>query len=267
MRPSFKALSLSLSEAARFYVEYLKYTHIELPDLNDLFPRSAENGFDFVSFHRELCCTMKANDDAFVGIKVLPSSSEAVNALSGVQPLCVPLFRSMLGSRSFSLMQQRLQYVCPAIAIRLSSSPEVESTCDSIVHHCGSFCAALEVTGTRYPFYPPTLSALACDLASCVGVVVGNENLLTKSAQKKLLDYSLVLKHEDDPVQVGCGKLCMGSPFEAAQHGAVYARLIGQPLQSNHIIVCSGISPHYPVAKGNYTLQWGSYGSTRCTVN
>lgn len=261
-----RRLLLPLKEATEVFLDYLQYADRELPTLSAVFPSGSGPESDVVGFHRQLSETMQENGFDFVGIKVMPPSSEAVRALRGSRPVCVPLFSNFFDKKRFAVKQRRLQYVEPAICIRLADALPEACSVEQATACSYAFSAAIEVTGSRFPFFPPTLAALACDLGSCAGVALGEEHLLTDKTNTAPDSYDFVLTCDDEPIQVGGGKHCMGTPFAAVAAAAAYAASLGSPLRKDHLVLCNGVSPRSPAQLGKYTIQWGVYGDTSCTL-
>ncbi|CCW61722.1 unnamed protein product [Phytomonas sp. EM1] len=256
------ALILSIQKTnVEYYLDYLKRVDKDLPILQDVFPKLPARDEDVIEFHTKLCSVMKDNNYRFKGIKVTPLSNETVRSLHGTKPICVPVFSNFFQDKTFSKNQCRLQYVEPAICFKIGdiSNP-------SALGKCVSYFPAIEVVGTRFPFYPPSISGFACDLCSSVGFSVGTENKLTSSSTKTLPGYHFVLLHDDDPIQVGCLNLSSDDPLQLINLAHTYASKIGCPLQEGHFILCSGVSPRTPAKVGDYTIQWGAFGTATCTI-
>ncbi|CCW67982.1 unnamed protein product [Phytomonas sp. Hart1] len=260
MRRSAFILSIT-KKKLEYYLDYLKRVDNDLPILQDVFPKLPASDEEVVEFHTKLCSTMRDNNYKFKGIKVTPLTNETVRSLHGTKPICVPVFSNFFQDKAFSKKKCRLQYVEPAICFKISD----ESNSPAF-GKCVSCFPAIEVIGTRFPFYPPSVSGFACDLCSCVGISVGTENNLNSILTKTLPGYQFVLLHDDDPVQVGSLSLSTYDPLHLINLAHAYASKIGCPLQEGHFILCSGVSPRTPAHVGDYTIQWGTLGSAACSI-
>lgn len=255
------ALQMALKEATEKYVEYLRYTDKELPSLVEIFPKAGCDPAEIVKFHTQLCDTMARNGYAFKGIKVIAPNHDAARVLRAQAPLCVPFFENLFGDDTFASKQCRPQYVEGGVCFTMSGEKDSDG-----VPKCAGFAPALEVTGTRFPFYPPSLTGLVCDLCSVIGVAAGKTTPLTKERAALLPTYGLVLVKDGDPVETGSGRLFLDDPLKAVSLAAGYACELGITLDQKHVVLCGGLTPRTPSQSGKYTLQWGAFGSVECTV-
>lgn len=260
MRRSVVAL-FTVKEATESYLDYLRYADKELPSLQELFPKASADAKEIVGFHQQLCDTMEKNGIPFKGIKVVSPSHDPARMLRAKSPLCVPVFSCFFDDEIVPAKQYRLQYVEGGICFTLDS--ELDS---HAAPKPAEFSAAIELTGTRFPFYPPTLSGFICDLCSIVRVTTGRWTRLSKENSTALANYSFVLTKDSEPVEVGGGRLFLDDPIKAVPLAVEYAKELGISLNENHVVLCSGLTPRIPSHPGNYTLQWGVYGSARCTI-
>lgn len=264
MRGTLKRFS-ALKAAAESYVEYLRHSDRELPSLHDIFPKSRSID-DVAKFHSQLCTTMKENGYATVGIKVLPPSCEAVSIFRGTQPICVPVFSLFCDKTSSSISVDRLQYVEASICVEVEQLLSICETVNAAATRCIAFAPCIEATGSRFPFYSPSLSGLACDLGECSVIKKGNLEPITENVKPNLSGHRFVLTLNGEPIQVGCGRNCMEGPFAAVAAASAYAKQIGAPLDKKSLVFCGGACPRTPVQAGIYSVEWGVYGRVSASI-
>lgn len=265
IRNKNQKLLRSFKFAAETFREYLKYSGAELPSLESIFPKTNGNSSECVEFHRSLCKTMVEDGHSFIGIKVIPSTHEGICCFRESGVVCVPLFSCHTGNGTIEIAKYRVQYVESSICIRLGSDSK-SAEMNSVLR--GSSCSlALEVTGTRFPFYPPSVDSFACDLAGLIGFFKGPDVPVHKIGDDGLINHHCVLSHNGEPVQIGCGKMTHGgSPFSSLKEASKYADQVGIPLQRDNIVLCGGVCPRFMVQRGNYQLNWGLFGNTSCAI-
>lgn len=260
-----QSLLRSFKLAADTFREYLKYSDTELPSLESILPKSNGNVSECVEFHKDLCKTMIEDGHSFIGIKVIPSTYEGIRCFRESTVVCIPLFSCHTGKGTFEMTKYRVQYVEASICIRLKSDSK-SMEMNSLLR--GSFCSpALEIVGTRFPFYPPSVDSFACDLGGLIGFFKGSDVPVSKIGEEGLINHHFVLTHNGEPAQVGCGKLSHGGfPLASLKEASKYAEQMSMPLQRDHIVLCGGVCPRFPAQRGNYLLNWGVFGSTTCAL-
>jgi 2-keto-4-pentenoate hydratase len=264
MHRSLKFLAVPQTTVAA-YVDYLLKVDKELPSLNDIFPKS--NAIeDVVKFHSSLCEAMEKNAFPLVGIKVLPPSCEAVVTLRGTRAVCVPVFSNMFQREGTSVKKDRLQYVDAAICMELEGRLDECDTADSAAKNVVSFSPGIEVNGSRFPFYAPTVTAMACDLAGCVNISKGKSISMGKDEKANIASHRFVLTHNQEPVQVGAGRQCMDAPFSAVVAAAEYVKAMKAPRDRSLYVFCSGVCSRTPVQAGTYAFEWGRWGRLSYSV-
>lgn len=264
MRRTLRFFSAAPSPIAT-YIEYLQRVDKELPALHDVFPKSAAME-DVTKFHSSLCAEMEKNDYPLVGIKVFPPSCEAVMTLRGTRSVCVPIFSNMIQRGATSIRNDRLQYVDATVCVEVQRLVEECDTVESATKNSTSFCPGIEVSGSRFPFFPPTLSAMACDLGGCVGIEKGVPVPLDKGARALVATHRFVLTHNEEPVQVGAAKMCMESPFAAVVAAAEYVKALKAPRGRKLYVFCGGVCSRTPVQAGTYAFEWGHFGRVSYSV-
>ncbi|KPA83062.1 putative mitochondrial hypothetical protein [Leptomonas pyrrhocoris] len=258
MRSSSRFLAAAQTPLSA-YVDYLQRVDKELPSLHEIFPKS--NAIeDVIKFHSSLCALMEENAFPLVGIKVLPPSSEAVRTLKGTRPVCVPVFANMFQRGPMSVKNDRLQYVEAAICFEMARLLDECDTVDSAASNVVSLSPSIEVNGSRFPFYAPTLASLACDLAGCVNIAKGKGIQVGSEEKVHVAHHRFVLTHNQEPVQVGGGKQCMETPFAAVVAAAQYVKAMKAPRERNLYVFCGGVCNRTPAQSGTYAFEWGKWG-------
>ncbi|CAG9578234.1 conserved hypothetical protein [Leishmania major strain Friedlin] len=263
MRHSLRFLSATRAHLAD-YIDYLRQVDKELPSLHDIFPKSNAVE-DVVKFHGSLCAAMEENAYPLIGFKVLPPEHEAITTLRGTQPVCFPIFSNLFQRKSVSVKQDRLQYIETAICLEVKHLEDC-STVDEASLNTGAFSPSLEVSGSRFPFYAPTLTAMACDLDGCVSITKGCDISMDSIKRETLKTTRFVLTHNQEPIQTGSAKLCMETPFTAVVTAAAYAKAIKAPTKKSLFVFCGGVSPRTPIQVGTYAFEWGRFGRLRYSV-
>ncbi|KAG5498580.1 hypothetical protein JKF63_02866 [Porcisia hertigi] len=264
MRQTLRLLSLTRAPVAD-YIDYLRQVDKELPSLHEIFPKSNAVE-DVVEFHASLCAAMEENLFPLIGFKVLPPEHEAITTLRGTQPVCVPIFSNLFQRKSVSVKQDRLQYIETAVCLEVKNLLEDCSTADAASLSTVAFSPSLEVSGSRFPFYAPTLTAMACDLDGCVSITKGCSISLDSIRRESLTATRFVLTHNQEPIQTGSAKLCMETPFAAVVVAAAYAKAIRAPAKKNFFVFCGGVSPRTPIQAGTYAFEWGRFGRLAYSV-
>lgn len=258
-------LSRSFKASSEKFREYLRYSDGELPSLESIFPTGKTISSDCIDFHRDLCKTMIDDGHKFIGIKILPPSYEGIQCFGEGAFIFTPLFSCHMGKSTFDITKYRVQYIESSLCITCSSAVQ---NAETNVFPKGSLCSvAVEVIGTRFPFYPPSLSALSCDLGGLIGFVKGSDNSIQNIGEENLINHHYAFTRNGEPVQVGCGKLfCGGSFLSHVKDAMKYAEQLNMTLEGDHIIMCSGTSPRVPAQRGTYIANWGRFGSISCTL-
>lgn len=259
-------LRRSFKGAAEVFREYLKYSDAELPALESIFPKGKMCSEETLQFHVDLCQTMADNGHKFIGVKVIPSTYEGIQCLGESTLICVPLFSFHTGKESFDVSKNRVQFVEGSLCFRLLSDSSQWTDNNSLLKNMNC-SVAIEAVGTRFPFFPPTVSSLSCDLGGLIGFFKSPDVQLQKVGDENIVNYHFVLHHNGEPVQLGCGKLCHdGNPLTCLREAKKYASQMGIELEKDHIVLCSGGCPRFSAQRGAYSLLWGMHGSATCTL-
>lgn len=260
-RSVIKLHNSSLKACTEVYLEYLSYANKEMPVLSNVFPKNSSGVDSVVEFHKQLCATAEENGHTCVGIKVISPNSDPVKFLKGDKAICAPLFSSMVGKNKFMAKSCNAQYIETGICFRFESAGEGSNQKDIL-----RVAPAVEVTGSRFPFFAPTVHDLACDLCGTIGVVEGKHVSLSPSEHDILSGYHLILTHDNEPTEIGSGKLFEGGPLAGLQVARNYAEQLGFTLNQNHFVLCGSLSPRSPVRPGLFEVNWGKFGKATCTI-
>ncbi|KAK7200668.1 hypothetical protein NESM_000123300 [Novymonas esmeraldas] len=247
------------------YIEYLRQVDKELPSLNEIFPKSGTVE-DVIAFHTSLCAAMEENAYSFIGIKVLPPGHEAVATLRATKLVCLPVFSNFFQRKSVSVKQDRLQYVEGVVCLEVRDLLEGCGTVDGATHNTVAFAPGIAVSGSRFPFYAPTISAMACDLDGCVSIAKGANNSLDDVRRDVMESTRFVLTLDQEPIQTGSLKMCADSPYTVVAAAAAYAKAIKAPARKSSFVFCSGVCPRTPIQAGTYAFEWGRWGRLKYSV-
>ncbi|KAG5472291.1 hypothetical protein LSCM1_03690 [Leishmania martiniquensis] len=263
MLQSLRLLSATRAPLAD-YVEYLRQVDKELPSLHEIFPKSSTHE-DVVEFHASLCTAMEENAYPLIGFKVLPPEYEAIRTLRGTQPVCFPIFSNLFQRKSVSVKQDRLQYIEPAICLEVENIEDCKTVGAASLNTI-TLSPSLGVSGSRFPFYAPTLTAMACDLDGCVSVTKGCSIPLDIIKGDTWMTTRFVLTHNEEPIQTGSPRLCMENPFNAVVTAAAYAKAIKVDKKKSLFVFCGGVCPRTPIQAGTYAFEWGRFGRLTYSV-
>ncbi|KAG8341004.1 hypothetical protein ERJ75_001239000 [Trypanosoma vivax] len=252
--------------AAESYMEYLQNADRELPALSEIFPRHQSDTKELIQFHSLLSEVMQEHGFKYVGIKVVPPSATALRCLRATDAICVPIFSNVTQKTSISVKQDRIQFVEPLFVMKLGCDPPTQMTASKSLSICDTFCPGVDLTGSRYPFYPPHTTGFAADLGGTIAIHFGDNMNLTDGMLESLADHSFVMTREGEPIQVGSVKNCLGGPGAAVPLAVSYASSIGLPLRAGHHILCNGVGSRTPALPGEYKVNFGVYGSVSVCV-
>ncbi|ORC91009.1 4-oxalocrotonate decarboxylase [Trypanosoma theileri] len=253
---------LTVSKAAvESYMDYLQNADRELPALSEILPRHQLNSKDLLEFHSLLCEVMQDNGFKFMGIKVVPPTAGALQSLRSTDAVCMPIFSNAFQNSTLSIKQHRVQYVEPLFVLRLGCDAPSQVSVHAAPAVCDIFSPGIEVTGSRFPFYPPHSTGFAADLGGCIALSLGGETRLDQTSLDTLGGHHFVLTRKNEPLQVGSAKNCLGSPSAAVALAVSYAVSIGKPLRTGHYVFCSGVGSRSPALPGDYQVNYGVYGS------
>lgn len=121
---------------------------------------------------------------------------------------------------------------------------------------------ALEIVGSRIADWNIRITDTIADNASSSAFVLGN-------SPRKLADFDLrlcgmVVERRGDPVSVGAGAACLGSPINAAVWLARTMSKLGTPLRAGDLVLSGALGPMVPVRPGDcFEARINGLGSVR----
>ncbi|RNF05247.1 4-oxalocrotonate decarboxylase [Trypanosoma rangeli] len=265
---SYTLRRLAVSKTAiESYMDYLRNADRDLPALSEILPRHQANSKNLLEFHSILCEVMQENGFNFMGIKVIPPSSAALQCLRWTDVVCVPVFSIAFQQLDLSVKQHRIQFIEPLFVLRLGRDATSQLTLSAAATVCDVFRPGIELTGSRFPFYPPHATGFAADLGGCISVRLGEETELVKASLDTLGNHSFVMTRKNEPLQVGSGKNCLGGPSAAVASAVAYAVSIGRPLRTGNYVFCTGVGTRSPAIPGDYQVNYGVYGTVSCSLS
>ncbi|MGB2570275.1 2-keto-4-pentenoate hydratase [Micromonospora citrea] len=121
---------------------------------------------------------------------------------------------------------------------------------------------AIEIVDSRIAGWDISIVDTVADNASSGMYVLG-------TTPRRLADVDLrlagmVLEHAGEPVSVGAGAACMGSPLNALQWLAGTLARAGDPLRAGDVVLSGSLGPVVPVVPGGaYEARISGLGSVR----
>ena len=267
----------------------------EVPDLLDVLPGPADTVADAYRFQGlvvdRLCETGglaepgKAPPGRRIGLKVQLKTDTVLKNLRAPADVVCPLLSSwrFKSGAKFNRLQRRIQAVDLTLLLELATDD-----CSALVDaadkddrafltpasglgaHVAAVYPALEIAGSRFPFYAPHLPAYLSDLTSHAAIVVGEPKTAAQVARTNFADHGAVLLRESIPVAVGHGKECHGHPLLAAAKGLAVARAhcgLDVTRGMKGLLVTSGswcrIAAYQP---GTFEANFGPLGKVTATL-
>ncbi len=122
--------------------------------------------------------------------------------------------------------------------------------------------AAIEIVDSRIAGWDITITDTVADNASSGAFVLGTvPHLLTGL---DLAMVGMVLEHRGEPVSVGAGAACLGSPVTAVAWLARELAGRGAPLRAGEVVLSGALGPMVPVTEpGSYRAELDGLGSVR----
>jgi len=236
----------------------------EIMPLTDVLPGSTEPPDAVGEFQVNLIKKMAELQSPLIGWKVTPPTYELVKFLRPTEEICTPLF---VGTRMFNgaaIEGVKAQHVSAGIVLELDASADdiTPERVDTIVT---AFYPAIEILGSRFPYYPPNVNNFVCDQASHARFVLGSPVPLDR-VHSGLSQHGFVLLCDDVPVQVGFGKYCLSNPLNAAVSAVRYAKSLNIPVPARTLVLCSGVCGRVQAKNAKYDVNFGPYGSVSCTL-
>ena len=193
-------------------------------------------------------------------------TSKVVQAQLGVdQPDFGMLFADMAipdgeEINAVSVMQPKIE---GEVAFVLDRDLTVENpTIAEVTNAIGYATAAIEVVGSRIANWDINIVDTIADNASSGLFVLGNERHSLTDFDSRLC--GMVVEHRGEPVSVGAGAACLGSPLNAVIWLAREMVERGRPLLAGDIIMSGALGPMAPVTAGEvYEVRISGLGSVR----
>lgn len=118
---------------------------------------------------------------------------------------------------------------------------------------------AIEVVDSRIAEWDIRITDTIADNASSGAVVLGTTPYSLDG--RELGDLGMVLEHQSEPVSVGAGSACLGSPVNAVVWLAREVARRGSPLRAGEIILSGALGPMVNVTKpGRYRMLLSGMG-------
>ncbi|MBN9115363.1 MAG: fumarylacetoacetate hydrolase family protein, partial [Pandoraea sp.] len=121
---------------------------------------------------------------------------------------------------------------------------------------------ALEIVGSRVADWNIRITDTIADNASSSAFVIGN-------TPKKLSEFDvrmcgMVMERRGEPVSVGAGAACLGSPINAVVWLARTMAAVGTPLKAGDLVLSGALGPMVAVAPGDiFETRINGLGSVR----
>ncbi|MBT3788601.1 MAG: 2-keto-4-pentenoate hydratase [Alphaproteobacteria bacterium] len=109
--------------------------------------------------------------------------------------------------------------------------------------------AGIEIVGSRVADWNIRITDTIADNASSGLFVLGQEPKLISEFDMRLC--GMVMERKGEPVSVGAGAACLGSPINAALWLARVMAKVGRPLMRGDIVLSGALGPMVPVSPGD----------------
>jgi 2-keto-4-pentenoate hydratase len=120
--------------------------------------------------------------------------------------------------------------------------------------------AAIEIVDSRIAGWDISITDTVADNASSGGLVLGT--MPVPLAGLDLAQAGMVIEHGGEPVSVGAGEACMGSPVTAVAWLAREVARRGAPLRAGEIVLSGALGPMVAVtAPGRYRARLDGLGT------
>jgi len=125
---------------------------------------------------------------------------------------------------------------------------------------------AIEIVGSRIANWDIKITDTIADNASSGLYVLGSRPCRLDSFDPRLA--GMVMEKRGEPVSVGAGAACMGSPLNAALWLAKVMARAGSPLKAGDTILSGALGPMVTVAPGDvYDVRINGLGSVRAAFS
>jgi len=187
-----------------------------------------------------------------VGRKIGLTSSAVQRQLGVDQPDYGMLFADMSVSDASEIEVGRLiQPRAEAeIAFVLKSDlPHPDTTTAEIIRAIDFVVAALEIVDSRIADWNISLLDTVADNGSAGLYVLGSQPAAVSEVD--LISCGMVMERRGEPVSVGAGRACLGSPISAATWLARTMAEAGRPLMAGDTILSGALGPMVDVEQGD----------------
>lgn len=149
------------------------------------------------------------------------------------------------------------------VAFRLNQDLDSRSlTSADILSSIEYAVAAIEVVGSRVENWDITIVDTIADNASSGLYVIGHEPKKISEFDPRLC--GMVMECRGEPVSVGAGAACLGSPVNATLWLARTMARIGSPLRKGDLVLSGALGPMIPASPGDvYEAKINGLGSVR----
>ena len=121
---------------------------------------------------------------------------------------------------------------------------------------------AIEIVGSRVANWDIRLTDTIADNASSGLYVLGSRPVRITDFDMRLC--GMVMEKSGEPVSVGAGAACMGSPLNATLWLAKVMARVGQPMRAGDTILSGALGPMVPVVPGDvFDVRIEGLGSVR----
>jgi 2-keto-4-pentenoate hydratase len=137
---------------------------------------------------------------------------------------------------------------------------EPDATVADVLRATEFVLAAIEIVDSRIAGWDISITDTVADNASSGGLVLGT--MPVPLAGLDLAQAGMVIEHGGEPVSVGAGEACMGSPVTAVAWLAREVARRGSPLRAGEIVLSGALGPMVAVtAPGRYRARLDGLGT------
>ncbi|MFI6820072.1 2-keto-4-pentenoate hydratase [Micromonospora sp. NPDC050187] len=140
--------------------------------------------------------------------------------------------------------------------------PYEQVTVADVIRATDHLLPAIEVVDSRIAGWDISIVDTVADNASSGLFVLGNQPRRLSDVDLRLA--GMVLEHAGEPVSVGAGAACLGSPVHAVAWLAQTLVAAGSPLAEGDVVLSGALGPMVPVTPGGaYEARISGLGSVR----
>jgi 2-keto-4-pentenoate hydratase len=137
---------------------------------------------------------------------------------------------------------------------------EPDATVADVLRATEFVLAAIEIVDSRIAGWDISITDTVADNASSGGLVLGTMPVPLSGLD--LAQAGMVIEHGGEPVSVGAGEACMGSPVTAVAWLAREVARRGSPLRAGEIVLSGALGPMVAVtAPGRYRARLDGLGT------